>query len=105
MTNTLVRSCSLWLIAVALTTVYAAEPVFWRTTTQNDFLRGDGENIAVSAGGDILLSASPETIYNSDTPFIWSLAVSADAVWIGTGSAGTITRLSLIHISEPTRPY
>ena len=92
MTNTLVRSCSLCLIAVALTTVYAAEPVFWRTTTQNDFLRGDGENIAVSAGGDILLSASPETIYNSDTPFIWSLAVSADAVWIGTGSAGTITR-------------
>ena len=92
MNKTLGRSFFLCVIAVALTTVHAAEPVFWRTTTQNDFLRGDGENIAVSADGEILLSGSPEMVYNPDTPFIWSLAVSADAVWMGTGTAGAITR-------------
>ncbi len=79
-------------VLVALTTAYAAEPVFWRTTTQDDFLRGEGENIAISENGEIQLSASPEIIYNTDTPFIWSLAVSDNAVWMGSGGAGAITR-------------
>ena len=79
-------------VLVALTTAYAAEPVFWRTTTQDDFLRGEVENIAISGNGEIQLSASPEIIYNTDTPFIWSLAVSDNAVWMGSGGVGAITR-------------
>ena len=85
-------------IALCLTLLpavpHGASPVFWLVSTQNDFLRGDAHNVSVDATGQILLGPSIESIYDTTEPFIWSLASDADAVWIGSGPSGAVTRIA-----------
>ena len=73
---------------------HGASPVFWLVSTQDDFLRGEPQNISVDATGQILLGPSIESIYDTTEPFIWSLATDGDAVWIGSGPKGAVTRIA-----------
>ena len=73
---------------------HGASPVFWLVSTQDDFLRGETQNISVDATGQILLGPSIELIYDTTEPFIWSLATDGDAVWVGSGPKGAVTRIA-----------
>lgn len=73
---------------------HGASPVFWLVSTQDDFLRGETQNISVDATGQILLGPNIELIYDTTEPFIWSLATDGDAVWIGSGPKGAVTRIA-----------
>ena len=73
---------------------HGASPVFWLVSTQDDFLRGETQNISVDATGQILLGPSIESIYDTTEPFIWSLATDGDAVWVGSGPKGAVTRIA-----------
>ena len=81
---------SLSLIAVAVLaaclTAAAASPVFWRVSTQADFLAGEADNISIDADGRLLLGPGAETVHEVDAPFLWTLVRSGDALWIGGGS-------------------
>ena len=84
-------------IALCITLLPAAlngaSPVFWLVSTQNDFLRGETNDVSVDAAGQILLGPSIESIYDTNEPFIWALASDADSVWIGSGPQGAVTRI------------
>ncbi len=69
-------------------------PVFWLVSSQDDFLRGETHDISIDAAGKILLGPSTESIYDTTEPFIWSLASDVDAVWIGSGPNGAVTRIA-----------
>ncbi len=85
-------------VAVCLTLLpavpHGASPIFWLVSTQDDFLRGETENISVDAAGQILLGPSIESIYDTSEPFIWSLTTDIDAIWIGSGPNGAVTRIA-----------
>ena len=85
-------------IAVCLTLLpavpHGASPIFWLVSTQDEFLRGETENISVDAAGQILLGPSIESIYDTSEPFIWSLTTDIDAIWIGSGPNGAVTRIA-----------
>ena len=85
-------------IAVCLTLLpavpHGASPIFWLVSTQDDFLRGETENISVDAAGQILLGPSIESIYDTSEPFICSLTTDIDAIWIGSGPNGAVTRIA-----------
>ena len=85
----------LWILltAVMVVTVGAASPVFWRVSTQQEFLAGETENLSVDAAGQLLLGPATDVVYESTAPFLWTVARDGDAVWVGSGSRGTLVRI------------
>lgn len=68
-----------------------SSPLFWRVSTQDEFLSGEAKNISVDSDGQLLLGVETETIYESDSPFIWSiLALSDGSLVAGTGNDGKV---------------
>ena len=87
-----------WLWVVLVTAAMAASagaasPVFWRVSTQQEFLRGETENLSVDAGGQLLLGPATDLVYESTAPFLWTVARGGEAVWVGSGSRGTVVRI------------
>ena len=71
-----------------------------------------GENNIIRAPRAIAIGENNEVLVGSDDSFAVGSEIIADAdsvVALGRGARGlgdrSITLLSLIHISEPTRPY
>ena len=85
----------LWmpLTALMVVTVGAASPVFWRVSTQQEFLGGETDNLSVDAAGQLLLGPATDVVYESTAPFLWTVARDDDAVWVGSGSRGTLVRI------------
>lgn len=81
------------LAPVALLSLHAASPVFWRVATQDDFLRGDADNISIDAGGQLLLGPNAEVVHETTVPFVWSLAQAEGALWAGGGTGGVVYRV------------
>jgi len=75
--------------------VHAASPVFWRVSSQTDFLRGDTDNVSVDSEGRLLLGPNAETVSETAAPFIWALLTQPDATWVGSGDDGTVSRIPL----------
>ncbi len=82
------------MLSIAIVSVRAASPMFWRVSTQAEFLRGDAENVSVVADGRLLLGPNAETVHEIAAPFVWSLVVGPDAVWIGSGDDGVVSRIT-----------
>lgn len=73
---------------------YTSSPLFWRVSTQGDFLSGEAKNISIDSDGQLLLGIETETIYESDAPFIWSIiALSDGSLVAGTGNDGKVLRI------------
>ncbi len=79
------------ILAVCLS---AASPVFWRVSTQEEFLRGTADNVSVDAGGRLLLGPNAETVLETGVPFLWSLVRAGDALWVGGGPPGAVYRVN-----------
>ena len=70
---------------------YTSSPIFWRVSTQDDFLNGEAKNISIDSEGQLLLGVETETIYEHDAPFIWSIiALSDGSLVAGTGNDGKV---------------
>ena len=82
------------MLSIAIVSVRAASPMFWRVSTQAEFLRGDAENVSVVADGRLLLGPNAETVHEIAAPFVWSLVAGPDAVWIGSGDDGVVSRIT-----------
>ena len=81
------------LAPAALLSVHAASPVFWRVATQEDFLRGDADNISIDASGRLLLGPNAEVVHETSVPFLWSLVPAGGALWAGGGTGGVVYRV------------
>ena len=80
-------------VVIALATIEAASPTFWRVGTQAEFLRGHVENISIDADGQLLLGPQTDTIYETTDPFLWTLVTTDDALLIGSGTDGRVFRV------------
>ena len=56
--------------AAAIVVVSAASPVFWRVSTQAEFLRGRADNVSIDAGGRLLLGPNAERVHATGLPFL-----------------------------------
>ncbi len=70
----------------------AASTVFWRVSTQEEFLRGTADNVSIDAGGRLLPGPNAEQVVESGVPFLWSLARAGGDLWVGGGSPGALYR-------------
>ena len=68
----------------------SASPVFWRVSTQADFLLGEVEDVSVDAIGRVLLGPETDVLYETTAPFLWSAAEAAGRLWIGSGNDGKV---------------
>ena len=76
-----------------LLTVEASSPVFWRVSTQDEFLRGEADNVSIDADGRVSLGPETEPLYDPGVPFLWDASSGGEALWIGSGSDGKVFRL------------
>ena len=87
------------LTAVSLTLlvalVHTASPIFWRVSTQAEFLEGEVENLSVDTTGQLLLGPVSEVVYETTAPFLWSTAEADGVLWIGSGNDGRVFRVEV----------
>ena len=73
---------------------HAAAPMFWRVSTQQEFLRGEVDQVSVDADGQLVLGPSTELVYETTAPFLWSVTRVGQSLWIGSGSDGKVFRVA-----------
>jgi len=87
------RSLAAAALAAGFTAVLsAASPVFWTVSTQNDFLKGTVDGVAIDAEGRLRLGPLVDPLPDPKEPFIWSLAQSGSRWLAGTGNDGKVLR-------------
>ena len=80
--------------AALVVSLAAASPVFWRISTQEQFLRGAAENVSIDADGRLLLGPNAEQVLETGVPFLWSLVPAGGALWVGGGPPGAVYRVT-----------
>ena len=80
-------------VAAALAAAEAASPVFWRVSTQAEFLAGEVENLSVDPAGRLVLGPRTDLVHEAVDPFAWSLAATGRDLWLGTGNGGRVVRV------------
>jgi hypothetical protein len=80
--------------AAALLPVHASSPKFFQAATQNDFLKGDVENLSIDSHGQLTLGPVTELVYETSAPFLWSMVAAPDGtLFVGTGNEGKVFRI------------
>jgi hypothetical protein len=80
------------LALLATVAVSAAGASFWQISTHADFLKGDGEAIAIDTSGRVTLGAAVTPLGDPESPALWRALVVGDAVYAGSGSDGKVFR-------------
>jgi len=82
------------LVAAAIFPLHASSPKFFQAATQNDFLKGDVENLSIDSHGQLTLGPVTELIYETSAPFLWSMIAAPDGtLFVGTGNEGKVFRI------------
>lgn len=80
-------------VIVSLSIANAESPLFWTFSTQNDFLKGEFDNVSIGTDGRLALSPRSDRIFETNNLFIWSSVVHDENLWIGTGSDGHVFKI------------
>ena len=81
-------------IGLSVVVVSGSSPVFWRVSTQAEFLRGEVESLSVDADGHLTLGPVTNSVFDTTAPALWSLARARDgALWVGSGNEGRLYRV------------
>ncbi|MDE3156122.1 MAG: hypothetical protein KGN76_13525 [Acidobacteriota bacterium] len=91
-----VRALAALTAALALVAVaHASSPEFWTVATQRDFLKGDLHDLSIDGYGRLILGPTTKTVYEADSPFLWSLAAAPDGtLYAGSGNEGKVFRIA-----------
>ena len=82
------------LAALAVVSAHASSPKFFQAATQNDFLKGDVENLSIDTNGQLTLGPATELVFETAAPFLWSMIAEPDGtLFIGTGNEGKVFRV------------
>jgi hypothetical protein len=82
------------LVAVTLVPAYASSPKFFQAATQNEFLKGEVENLSIDNNGQLMLGPVTELVYETSAPFLWSMIAAPDGtLFVGTGNEGKVFRI------------
>lgn len=80
--------------AAVTVAIEASSPKFFQAATQADFLKGDVESLSIDARGQLVLGPATELVYETPSPFLWTLAPAPDGVlFAGTGNDGRVYRV------------
>jgi sugar lactone lactonase YvrE len=80
--------------ALTLLPLQASTPKFFQAATQNEFLKGDVENLSIDAHGQLTLGAVTDLVYETSAPFLWSMIAAPDGtLFVGTGNEGKVFRI------------
>ena len=82
------------LLVVMIAVGYATSPVFWRVSSQDEFLRGEVEQVSVDADGQLVIGPPNELVYEATVPFLWSLTQINESLWVGSGNDGRVFRIA-----------
>ena len=82
------------LVVIAVTLSHGAAPVFWRVSTQDEFLRGEVDQVSVDADGQLVLGPTTEVVYETTAPFLWTVTPVGQSLWIGSGNDGRVFRVA-----------
>lgn len=74
-------------------TFHAASATFWQVSTQADFLKGEGEAIAIDADGRLSLGRTLGIVADPATPVLWRAIVHDGALVAGSGHDGKVFRV------------
>jgi WD40 repeat protein len=81
-------------IAAAWSVVRAATPTFWTVSTQQDFLKGDVEDLSIDSDGRMVLGPTTSTVAETSAPFLWTVMAGSDGtLWAGSGNEGQVLRV------------
>ena len=80
-------------LTLLVTLTQAASPIFWRVSTQAEFLEGEVENLSVDTTGQLLLGPISEAVFETTAPFLWATAEADGVLWIGSGNDGRVFRV------------
>jgi sugar lactone lactonase YvrE len=92
----LIRPARLFLLfaVIGAAATEASSPKFFQAATQNDFLKGDVENLSIDSRGQLLLGPATDLVYETATPFIWALVPGTDgSLFVGTGNEGRVFKI------------
>jgi hypothetical protein len=82
------------LAALAVVSLHASSPKFFQAATQNDFLKGDVDNLSIDNNGQLTLGPATELVFETAAPFLWSMIAQPDGtLFIGTGNEGKVFRV------------
>jgi sugar lactone lactonase YvrE len=88
----LIRAVLLFVCSVAV--AHAALPTFWQVSTENDFLRGEVENLSIDSYGRLTLGPATTPVYESTAPFLWTVVTAPDGtVFAGSGNEGQVYKI------------
>jgi len=80
-------------VTVLMALVQTASPVFWRVSTQAEFLDGEVEDLSIDTTGQLLLGPVSEVVYETTAPFLWAADEADGVLWIGSGNDGRVFRV------------
>lgn len=82
------------LLALAVAPLWASSPKFFTAATQADFLKGDVDNLSIDTHGQLMLGPATELVYETETPFLWSLLALPDGtLFTGSGNDGKVFKV------------
>ncbi|MGI8745286.1 MAG: hypothetical protein ACR2NN_22480 [Bryobacteraceae bacterium] len=89
------------LAALALAgTCLAVETRFWQQTDQTDFEKGSLDRLSLRSDGRIYLAPSFQEIFDSSTPYLWSIAIDTQGN-VYTAGGGTGTGSAKLFVTGP----
>lgn len=91
----MIKARLLWAILICSGPVYAVEPRIWEQDTQEDFLKGEIQDLSVSREGTVRLGPSVDLFAETGEDYVWSLAEDGKgSIYAGTGNEGKIYRIT-----------
>jgi hypothetical protein len=79
---------------LATTILNASSPKFFHASTQNEFVKGDLDGLAIDTRGQLTIGAGSQLVYETAAPFLWSMQPGTEGVvFVGTGNEGKVFRV------------
>ena len=86
--------CFALILACLATSLYAAQPQFFRIEGARDFLDGDTEGVSVDSEGRVRLAPASKLLHDTEAPFVWCLARDGKGnLYAGSGNDGKVFRV------------
>lgn len=91
---------ALVLVAASCGALFAVTTATWRVATDEDFTKGNLENVVYSSAGELALGLRTTRVESGEIS-VWSSAVDAKgAVYFGTGNRGKVLRYEAGKLTE-----
>ena len=91
----------------ALATGFAVDTHFWQHGDRADFESGTLKNLSLRADGRIFLAPQFTEIFDSSTPYLWTLAIDSkgNLYTAGGGTGSGTARIFIIDRAGKSRPF